>query len=166
MKKILFYLCILFGFTGCEESLPLDTVSYVDLERYQGTWYEIGRLPNNFERDAIKVTANYQIKENGRVRVLNRAYNTKKEKWIESLGEAKVIEPGKLKVSFFKPFYGDYYIMELDENYQWVLVGNPSRDYLWILSRTPEISEELYDKLLNIAKEKGFETNNFIKTEQ
>lgn len=160
------YLLLLIGLSGCEEKLPLETVENVNLERYQGTWYEIARIPNQFEKDLIKVTANYTIKDNGRIRVLNQGYNTKKGKNEKAIGEAKVVGPGKLKVTFFKPFYGDYYIMELDKDYQYVLVGSPSRDYLWILSRTPQISDELYNELSKIASDANFDINRLVKVEQ
>jgi len=166
MKKVLLYLLVLVGLSGCDDKLPLNTVDSVDLERYQGTWYEIARIPNNFEKNLIYVTANYTIKENGKVRVLNQGYNTKSGKNEKAIGEAKVIEPGKLKVTFFKPFYGDYYIIELDEDYQYVLVGSPSRDYLWILSRTPQISDELYNKLSKTAEDASFDINRLVKIEQ
>lgn len=160
------YLLLLIGLSGCEEKLPLETVENVNLERYQGTWYEIARIPNQFEKDLIKVTANYTIKDNGRIRVLNQGYNTKKGKNEKAIGEAKVVGPGKLKVTFFKPFYGDYYIMELDKDYQYVLVGSPSRDYLWILSRTPQISDELYNELSKIASDANFDINRLVKVGQ
>jgi lipocalin len=138
----------------------------VDLERYQGKWYEITKIPNRFEKNLIYVTANYTLKENGKIKVLNDGYNTKKGKYEKAVGEAKVNGPGKLGVSFFKPFYGDYYIMELDEDYQWVLVGSPSRDYLWILARTPQISEELITELSKKAENAGFDISRLERMEQ
>jgi len=166
MKLLLTFLAAVLLLTSCKTTQELKTVDYVDLERYQGKWYEITKIPNRFERNLIYVTANYTLKENGKIKVLNDGYNTKKGKYEKAVGEAKVNGPGKLGVSFFKPFYGDYYIMELDEDYQWVLVGSPSRDYLWILARTPQISEELITELSKKAENAGFDISRLERMEQ
>ena len=166
MKLLLTFLTAVLLLTSCKTTQELKTVDYVDLERYQGKWYEITKIPNRFEKNLIYVTANYTLKENGKIKVLNDGYNTKKGKYQKAVGEAKVNGPGKLGVSFFKPFYGDYYIMELDEDYQWVLVGSPSRDYLWILARTPQISEELITELSKKAEDAGFDISRLERMEQ
>jgi lipocalin len=166
MKLLLTFLAMVLLLTSCKTTQELKTVDYVDLERYQGKWYEITKIPNRFEKNLIYVTANYTLKENGKIKVLNDGYNTKKGKYEKAVGEAKVNGPGKLGVSFFKPFYGDYYIMELDEDYQWVLVGSPSRDYLWILARTPQISEELTTELSKRAENAGFDISRLERMEQ
>jgi lipocalin len=166
MKLLLTFLAAVLLLTSCKTTQELKTVDYVDLERYQGKWYEITKIPNRFEKNLIYVTANYTLKENGKIKVLNDGYNTKKGKYEKAVGEAKVNGPGKLGVSFFKPFYGDYYIMELDEDYQWVLVGSPSRDYLWILARTPQISEELITELSKKAENAGFDISRLERMEQ
>jgi apolipoprotein D and lipocalin family protein len=166
MKLLLTFLATVLLLTSCKTTQELKTVDYVDLERYQGKWYEITKIPNRFEKNLIYVTANYTLKENGKIKVLNDGYNTKKGKYEKAVGEAKVNGPGKLGVSFFKPFYGDYYIMELDEDYQWVLVGSPSRDYLWILARTPQISEELITELSKRAENAGFDISRLERMEQ
>jgi len=166
MKLLLTFLATVLLLTSCKTTQELKTVDYVDLERYQGKWYEITKIPNRFEKNLIYVTANYTLKENGKIKVLNDGYNTKKGKYEKAVGEAKVNGPGKLGVSFFKPFYGDYYIMELDEDYQWVLVGSPSRDYLWILARTPQISEELITELSKKAEDAGFDISRLERMEQ
>jgi len=166
MKLLLTLLATVLLLTSCKTTQELKTVDYVDLERYQGKWYEITKIPNRFEKNLIHVTANYTLKENGKIKVLNDGYNTKKGKYEKAVGEAKVNGPGKLGVSFFKPFYGDYYIMELDEDYQWVLVGSPSRDYLWILARTPQISEELITELSKKAENAGFDISRLERMEQ
>jgi apolipoprotein D and lipocalin family protein len=166
MKLLLTFLAMVLLLTSCKTTQELKTVDYVDLERYQGKWYEITKIPNRFEKNLIYVTANYTLKENGKIKVLNDGYNTKKGKYEKAVGEAKVNGPGKLGVSFFKPFYGDYYIMELDEDYQWVLVGSPSRDYLWILARTPQISEELITELSKRAENAGFDISRLERMEQ
>ena len=166
MKLLLTFLAAVLLLTSCKTTEELQTVDYVDLERYQGKWYEITKIPNRFEKNLIYVTANYTLKENGKIKVLNDGYNTKKGKYEKAVGEAKVNGPGKLGVSFFKPFYGDYYIMELDEDYQWVLVGSPSRDYLWILARIPQISEELITELSKKAENAGFDISRLERMEQ
>ena len=160
---------LFFGLFSCGDDRPLETVSKVSLEKYMGTWYEIGRLPNRFEKDLVCVTANYTLNDDGTVKVTNRGKNTKKDAWQESEGEAKLPnpeKPGVLKVAFFKPFYGDYYIMELDKNYQYALVGSPSRDYLWILSRTKQLDSKTNRALLELAKAKGFDITQFEMTDQ
>jgi apolipoprotein D and lipocalin family protein len=166
MKLLLTFLAAVLLLTSCKTTEELQTVDYVDLERYQGKWYEITKIPNRFEKNLIYVTANYTLKENGKIKVLNDGYNTKKGKYEKAVGEAKVNGPGKLGVSFFKPFYGDYYIMDLDKDYQWVLVGSPSRDYLWILARTPQISEELITELSKKAEDAGFDISRLERMEQ
>ena len=154
---------------GCKQKKELSTENSVDLSMYKGTWYEIARLPNRFEKNLKCVTATYSIKENGGIKVLNKGYNTNKGKWEEAKGHAKVPnsnKPGEIKVSFFRPFYGDYYIISLDKYYQHVLVGSPSREYLWILARESSISEEVYNNYLNIAKAKKFDISKLEKTTQ
>ena len=158
-------ICLALGLSGCKTA-ELETVDNVDIERYQGTWYEITKIPNRFERNLIKVTATYTLKDNGRITVFNSGFNTKKGKQQDAIGEAKVNGPGKLGVSFFKPFYGDYYIMALDQDYQWVLVGSPSRDFLWILAREPQVSEELITRLSAIATDRGFDVSRLERMKQ
>ncbi len=154
---------------GCTPKKQLPTVDSVDLSQYIGRWYEIARLPNSFEKNLTCVTANYSIKKNGRIKVTNKGFNKQKEKWEEAIGNANVPnpdKPGELRVSFFRPFYGDYFIIELDPNYQHVLVGSPSRDYLWILSRTKELNQQVYLRYMNKAKLLGFEIDKIHKTAQ
>jgi apolipoprotein D and lipocalin family protein len=154
---------------GCSPKKNLSTVDTVELSRYTGKWYEIARLPNSFEKNLTCVTANYALKENGGIKVTNKGFNTEKQEWEEANGHAKVPDPknpGELRVSFFRPFYGDYYIIELDPNYEHVLVGSPSRKYLWILARNKSIKEELYAHYLKTAKQLGFDTHNIHRTSQ
>ena len=147
--------------SGCSTDEPLPTVETLDLNKYSGTWYEIARLPNSFEKGLQCVTANYTVKDNGKVRVLNsgrKAPNLEKVK--NAKGTALVPDPNypaRLKVTFFWPFAGDYYVMALDEDYTHALVGSPSREYLWILSRTKTLSQDNTDNLLEIASAQGFD---------
>ena len=149
----------------------LKTVEDVQLDKYLGKWYEIARLPNRFEKGLICVTAEYSTRPDGKIKVLNSG---RKEDNIDKLkiatGKAwfpdKQIS-GQLKVQFFWPFSGDYYIFHLDkENYQYALVGDPSRKYFWILSRTPSIDDKLYDSLMSIAKKNDFAIEKIYKTPQ
>ena len=152
---------------SCKSTSELATEESVEVEKYMGTWYEIARLPNSFEKDMKCVTATYSLKKNGKINVFNKGFKTTKNKYSTAKGIAKIPNseyPGKLKVSFFRPFWGNYYIIELDKNYQYVLVGDPTRKYLWILSRTSTLNEATYNMLVNIAKKKGFNTNILIKT--
>lgn len=146
----------------------LPTVDKVDLYRYAGLWYEIARLPNSFEKDLECVTANYTLLKNGKIEVLNKGYSTRKGAFKSSKGKAWRSDekyPGRLKVSFFWPFAGDYYIISLDKDYQYALVGDPSRKYLWILSRTQQLDESIQSNLIKIARANGFETDQMIRVQ-
>jgi apolipoprotein D and lipocalin family protein len=146
---------------------PLKTVTSVDVPRYMGTWHEIAKYPNWFQRKCASSTqATYNLQTNGRVQVLNRCKNDKGE-WIDALGEALQIggpTSAQLKVRFapewlsFLPLvWGDYWIIELDPDYQWVVVSEPKREYLWILSRTPQMPAATYKALLDKLQERGFD---------
>jgi len=146
-------------FFGCGSKEELETVKNVDLKKYAGTWYEIAKLPNKFEKNLSCISATYSLKENGKINVLNQGFNTKKGTWKDITGTAWVPDPeipGQLKVRFFWPFAGDYYIISLAEDYSYVLVGDPSRQYLWVLSRNQELDDTVYSNLMAIAKDKGF----------
>lgn len=151
----------LMAILGCGNSSQLETVDTLDIERYLGTWYELARLPNNFEKGLICVTANYSIKENGKIQVINRGRKeSDPSKVKESRGTAWVPDPanpGQLKVRFFWPFAGDYYVMKLGPDYKYALVGSPSRDYLWILCRNKRLDGPTINSLLEFAAQKGFD---------
>ncbi|MFW5757035.1 MAG: lipocalin family protein, partial [Tangfeifania sp.] len=119
--------------------MDFSTVQELDLKRYMGKWYEIARFDHRFERNLVGVTATYSLRDDGKIKVVNAGYkNNLDGKYKETVGKAKQPnpeEPGKLKVSFFLFFYADYYILELDAEYQWALIGSSSDKYLWILSR-------------------------------
>lgn len=149
----------------------LKTVSEVDLNRYTGKWYEIARLPNSFEKGLVCCTAEYGIRPDGKISVINRGVReTDPSKTSSVTGKAwqpDQNEPGRLKVQFFWPFSGGYYIFHLDrENYQYVLVGSPSRKYLWILARQPQIDEALYQELIEISRKNEFDVEMLIKVRQ
>ncbi len=159
------YLLLLPLLTACSiRSTDLPVAQNFKLERYLGTWYEIARLPNRFEKDLIKVTANYSLRSDGGIKVLNKGFNSKTDKWEEAEGKAYFTQSpdiGALKVSFFGPFYGGYNIIELDEAaYQYAMVAGPKRDYLWILARDKTIDDLLKKRLKAKAQEYGFAVEN------
>ena len=137
-----------------------------ELEKYLGKWYEIARLDHSFERGLEKVTAEYSLRDDGGVRVKNRGFSANKNEWEEAEGKAYFVresDEGYLKVSFFGPFYGSYVVFELDkENYQYAFVSGPNESYLWFLSRTPNVSDELMSKFVAKAKNMGFRTEGLI----
>lgn len=153
------------GCTGIPETV--EPVSGFELDRYLGEWYEIARLDHSFERGLEQITATYSMREDGGVRVLNRGYNVAEERWDEAEGKAYFIgdpDVGRLKVSFFGPFYGAYNIIALDkEGYRWAMVAGPDYSYLWVLSRTPVMESELLQELLSQAAEAGFATGAIIR---
>jgi lipocalin len=154
-----------------KKELNMETVKNVDLQRYIGKWYEIARFDHSFERNLVGTTATYSFREDGKIRVINEGYKfTLDGKYSKAEGKAKVpnpSEPGRLKVSFFWFFYGDYNILELDTvNYQYVLIGSSTPKYLWILSRTPQMQPEIYEMLLQKAKDRGYDLSKLIKVEQ
>lgn len=153
----------------------VKVVENIDANQYLGTWYEIARLDHSFERDLDKVTATYSLREDGGIKVINRGFNTKNKMWKEAEGKAYFIEPpnadktntGKLKVSFFGPFYGAYNIIALDKPYyNHVMICGPNKSYLWILSRTPQLSYPIKQHLVAEAKSLGFATEELIYVQQ
>lgn len=145
-------------------------VKDLDINRYLGKWYEIARYDNRFERGLVGVTATYSFREDGKIKVVNSGYKTSLNgQKAESIGKAKIPDsaiPSKLKVSFFWFFYGDYYILELGENYEWAVVGSSSDNYLWILSRKPQMDEGLYNELLHKLTQRRYDVNKLIQVEQ
>ena len=156
------------GLTGCRstrQSVDLTPVTNVDLPRYLGQWYEIARFDHWFERGMSHTKANYAMREDGDIQVVNTGLKDGKIK--TSTGRAKLTDQeGLLRVSFFWPFYGDYRILWLDENYYHALVGGSDSGYLWILSRTPAINEESKSIILTEAKRRGYDTERLIWVEQ
>lgn len=152
---------------GCSVTVPNDItpIKNFDLSRYLGEWYEIARIDNRFEKGLTKVSANYSLREDGGVKVVNKGWDATRSKWKESIGKAYFVETpetGALKVSFFGPFYGGYNIIKLDDNYQYSLVVGPDKDYLWVLSRTPTMPPELLNKYLSFASDHGFDRQRVL----
>ena len=147
----------------------VEPVKNFKVDRYLGKWYEIARLDHSFERGLSQVTANYSMRSDGGVKVINSGYSAENSRWKEATGKAYFVENpdiGYLKVSFFGPFYGAYIVFELDhENYQYALVSGPDKSYLWILSRSPKINETTKFMLINKAAELGFDTSKLIYVE-
>jgi apolipoprotein D and lipocalin family protein len=167
--KIIIGIFMAFLFVGCGAKDPyLQTVDKVDIQKYKGTWYEIARFEHFFEKGCKNVTATYELKDNGKIKVINRCTNIEDGEKKEAIGEAYALDAtnSKLKVSFFKPFYGDYWIIDLDKKYNYALVGSPNREYLWILSRTKTISEEVKNSILKNLPEHKFDKSKFIWTIQ
>lgn len=155
---------------GQNSMIDKTVVKELDIERYLGKWYEISRYDHRFERGLVGVTATYSFREDGKLKVLNAGYKGSiNGKRSEAIGKAKIPNPdlpSKLKVSFFWFFYGDYFVLELDENYQWAVIGSSSDRYLWILSRTSHMDENLYDELLARLTKRGYDVDKLIRVEQ
>jgi apolipoprotein D and lipocalin family protein len=148
----------------------MRTVSHVDLKRYQGKWYEVARLPLSWEKKcASDVTATYTLRADGKVDVLNECRKFDGT-MTRSHGTARVASKdgsnSRLKVTFFWPFSGDYWILDLDSEYRWALVGTPNRKHLWVLSRTPSLDKDVFEGLMGKARALGFETAGLILTKQ
>ncbi|NLH50508.1 MAG: lipocalin family protein [Myxococcales bacterium] len=177
MKKMGSLLVGLLAIAGCATTttarlhLPeLRTVSQVDLDRYLGLWYEIASFPQSFQRGCTGSTATYSLRNDGDIDVVNRCRIGSldgKEKVAAGLAQvADRTTNAKLRVSFFRPFWGDYWIIDLGANYEYAVVGHPSRDYLWILSRTPTMESGVYEGIVSRLKAQGYETERLNRTLQ
>ena len=175
MRKLIL-ICLMALTTSCM-GVPenVKVVDNVDATQYLGTWYEIARLDHSFERGLEQVTAQYSKNPDGSIKVINRGYDPVKKEWQEAIGKAYFVDApnadgtytGKLKVSFFGPFYGAYNIMVLDQPYyNYVMVCGPNTDYLWIMSRTPQLTYPIKQELMAKAKTLGFDTDKLIHVNQ
>ena len=176
MKKQWIWLILLL--TSCITEMPQaakdSVIQSIDANQYLGTWYEIARFDHSFEKGLEKVTANYSLQKDGSIKVINRGYSTEKKQWKEAEGIAKFVDPlnadashtGRLKVSFFGPFYGPYNIIELDKFYYNYAMVSGGQDYLWILSRTPQLTDSVKQKLIARAKHLGYATDKLIMVKQ
>lgn len=167
MKKCFLLACVVGLFGACEASTKVDnsTVKSVDLNRYLGSWYEVAKFDHSFERDLDYAMARYTLRDDGKIDVLNTGIKDGRAK--DAKGIAKTTDvPGLLRVSFFGPFFGDYRIMMLDENYQYALIGGSNNKFLWILSRTPELDEATKSLILAEADRRGYDTNKLIWVKQ
>jgi apolipoprotein D and lipocalin family protein len=166
--KRLFSMMLLTLSLGACTGIPdgVQPVEKFSLDRYLGKWYEIARLDHSFERGLENISAEYSSRNDGGVKVVNQGYSEENKEWERAEGKAFFVDSndqGYLKVSFFGPFYGSYIIFELDkENYQYAFVSGPDSSYLWLLSRTPTISEDIVDKFIEKSKTLGFDTDKLI----
>lgn len=149
---------------------PLATVRHVDLPRYVGTWYEIASFPQKFQRGCTDTTATYSIRPDGDIDVVNRCRKgTPSGPEDVARGRARVVDKvsnARLEVSFFRPFWGDYWIIDLAPDYAYAVVGHPSRDYLWILGRTPTMAPATYASVLGRLADAGYEVGRLERTLQ
>ncbi len=145
---------------------PLEVVPRVDLARYMGTWQEIASFPTWFQKGCIASTATYTLRDDGRVNVLNQCYKGSFDNPDSANGTAWVVDPAtnaKLKVQFFWPFSGDYWIIDLGSDYEYAVVGHPSREYLWILSRSPQMDEARFERILTRLKHQHYDTSRLVR---
>jgi len=151
-------------------SAPLEVVLFVDLQKYLGTWYEIATIPQRFQKGCVGVTAQYSLRPDGGIDVINTCRQDTLDGRVRSVhGQAWVVDKltnAKLKVRFFWPFTGAYWIIGLDAGYRWAIVGHPNRKYLWILCRTPQMDNALYAELLKLIAAKGYDLGKIIRTPQ
>ena len=178
LKRILASGLLMLGLVGCgvstterENLPPLQTVAKVDIELYMGTWYEIANYPHRFQEGCTGTTANYSLRDDGEVDVVNRCFlqSLQGEEKV-ARGRARVVNEAtnaEIKVSFFRPFWGDYWVVELDEEYRYAVVGHPGRDYLWILSRTPQLDASTYDGIIaRLRDNHRYDLGRLVKTVQ
>ncbi len=166
-KWVALIMLLLPGCTGIPDGVV--PVTGFDISRYLGKWYEIARLDHSFERGLENVSAVYTLNDDGSVKVINRGYDASAKKWKQAEGRAYFVEApdvGRLKVSFFGPFYGGYNIIALDhKGYSYAMVCGPDLSYLWILSRTPKMKTAVLSDLVSRAKDLGFDTESLIYVE-
>lgn len=167
MKKLILIICAMSLFSNISRAQSVDnsTVKTLDLNSYLGTWYELARFDHSFERGLQEVMTFYELREDGKIDVINSGI--KNGKYKVAYGKAKLTdETGVLRVSFFGPFYSDYRVLMLDDDYEYALVGGKNDKYLWILSRNPELEDEDYDKILTEATRRGYDISRLIWIEQ
>ena len=172
MKKIFNILAVVFVslfFVSCAtKQTDVKTVEKVDLQRYLGDWYEIARYEHSFQKDCKNVKANYSLRDDKKIQVVNSCTKISTNEFKDAKAVAYSVDEtnSKLKVSFFRPFYGDYWILDLDDDYKYAIIGTPSKEYLWILSREKTISDEVLNKLLEKISNMGFDKSKLIYTIQ
>lgn len=170
MRKLMLFVVMaaMVSLVGCSSmGVPkgITPVSHFDTQRYLGEWYEIARLEHSFEKGLSDITATYSLRDDGGINVLNRGYDAEKDEWRAAQGRAYPVGSpaiAHLKVSFFRPFYGSYIIFGLDKDYRYSFVTGPDKSYLWLLSRSPRVPDELLDKFIREASELGFDTDKLI----
>jgi len=177
MKKMFIYSLILLPlmFISCKtmdpnNMKPLETVDFVDIDRYIGEWYEIARYEHRFQKGCVGSKATYTMRDDGKISVVNECFDKSSSGKLRSAkGKAWVVDKqsnAKLKVSFFWPFAGDYWVIDLGENYEYAVVGHPDRKYLWVLSRTPEMDENVYQAILDRLQKQEYDTSKLFRTDK
>jgi len=169
VEKIILLISFTLVLSACI-SIPegIEPVANFELEPYLGKWYEIARLDHSFEKGMQAVTATYSLREDGGVRVLNQGFVADSEQWEQAEGKAYFVgkeDIAHLKVSFFGPFYGSYIVFELGEDYDYSFVTSSNKSYLWLLARTPEVSEDLKDRFISTATSLNYKLENLIWVE-
>ena len=173
MKKIVSFCCIALlsiFFVSCstKQETDLQTVKKVDLQRYLGDWYEIARYEHKFQKDCKNVKANYSLREDKKIQVVNSCTKISTNEFKDAKAVAYSVDEtnSKLKVSFFRPFYGDYWVLILDENYEYAVVGTPNREYLWILARDKKLPLKIQNDILEKLPSLGFDISKLLWTMQ
>lgn len=177
MKKMFIYSLIFLPlmFISCKtmdpnNMKPLETVDFVDIDRYIGEWYEIARYEHRFQKGCVGSKATYTMRDDGKISVVNECFDKSSSGKLRSAkGKAWVVDKqsnAKLKVSFFWPFAGDYWVIDLGENYEYAVVGHPDRKYLWVLSRTPEMDENVYQAILDRLQKQEYDTSKLFRTDK
>jgi apolipoprotein D and lipocalin family protein len=154
--------------SGASQLPPLRTVPHVDLASYAGLWYEIARYPNRFQRGCLDSRATYTLRQDGKVEVVNSCRDEHDGELRQAKGKAWPVDESnaRLKVSFFWPFRGDYWIIELGKAYEYAVVGTPDRKYLWVLSRSPQMDDGLYEAIMERAKAQGFDPARMMRSKR
>ena len=159
-----------FGTVHAEPLSELAVVPSVEIDRYLGTWYEIARYPNRFQKECVSVTAEYSLRPDGKIKVVNACRKETLDGKLKKIeGKAWVADKAtnaKLKVQFFWPFWGAYWIIDLGQEYEYAVVGHPKRKYLWILSRSPDMSSEVYQAIVERLVKQGYDPARLQKTLQ
>jgi apolipoprotein D and lipocalin family protein len=178
MKQLVSLFVTLLASTACAHATtarnappaPLETVSFVDLQRYLGKWYEIASLPAPFQNHCVGSTAEYSLRQDGKINVTNRCFDKTFDGDIDEVsGKAWIVDTttnAKLKVQFFWPFSGNYWVIDLDPEYSRAVVSEPSRKYLWILNREPRMAQDIYDGIISRLNDKGFDLSELKLTPQ
>ena len=160
------FLAVVFGLSACVKVPPgITPVSNFEVERYLGTWYEVARMENRFERGLYNVTATYTQNDNGTVKVENRGYKISTKTWKSAIGKAKFVgasDVGHLKVSFFGPFYGSYVVYELEDDYRYAFVTGANKKFLWLLARQPNVSDDVLNRFKQHASDNGYNLDKVV----
>ncbi|MFH1217239.1 MAG: lipocalin family protein [Pseudomonadota bacterium] len=154
------------SFRSTKDENPLQTVSHVDLNRYIGKWYEIARYPHRFQQGCVDSFATYDLRDDGKISVVNECHDDSSGKIRQARGKAWIVDKetnARLRVSFFWPFSGDYWIIDLGDNYEYAVVGHPTRKYLWILSRTIKMEDNVYREILKRLELHGYDITKLLK---